>query len=109
MQEKPEKSGELVKSFRTRAGLTIEKTAGLADITERYLYRIENEGKIPSFEVACKLVEVLSIPGDSVFYPQKAVHDPDVEEITHMLYCYDKRSLKIVKAVLRAVLEDSQE
>ena len=109
MQEKPEKSGELVKSFRTRAGLTIEKAAGLADITERYLYRIENEGKIPSFEVVCKLVETLSIPGDFVFYPQKALHDPDVEEITRMLYRCDKRSLKIVKAVLRAILDDPRE
>lgn len=109
MQEKPEKFGELVKSFRTRASLTIEKAAGLADITERYLYRIENEGKIPSFEVVCKLVEILSIPGDSVFYPQKTVHDPDVEEITHMLYRCDKRSLKIVKSVLRAILDDPRE
>ena len=109
MQEKPEKFGELVKSFRTRASLTIEKAAGLADITERYLYRIENEGKIPSFEVVCKLVETLSIPGDFVFYPQKALHDPDVEEITRMLYRCDKRSLKIVKAVLRAILDDPRE
>lgn len=109
MQEKPEKFGELVKSFCARTSLTIDEVAARADITSRYLYRIENEGKIPAFEVMSKLVRVLSIPGDYVFYSQKAVHDPDVEEITHMLYRCDKRSLKIVKAVLRAILDDQQE
>ena len=43
MQDNPEKFSEIVKHFRTRAGLTVEKVAEQADITERYLYRIENE------------------------------------------------------------------
>ena len=106
MQDNPEKFSDLVKHFRARAGLTVEKVAEQANITDRYLYRIENEDKKPSFDVLGRLVRALSIPGDYVFYSKEKVsHDPDVEEIVHMLYRCDKRSLKIVKAVLRAILD----
>lgn len=107
MQDKPEKFSDVIKDFRARANLTVEKVAEQADITERYLYRIENEDKTPSFDVLGRLVRTLSIPGDYIFYPKEKVsHDPDVQEIVHMLYQCDNHSLKIVKAVLRAILED---
>lgn len=106
MQDNPEKFSDIVKHFRARTGLTVEKVAEQANITERYLYRIENEDKTPSFDVLGRLVRVLSIPGDYIFYSKEKVsHDPDVEEIVHMLYRCDKRSLTIVKAVLRAILD----
>ena len=74
MQDNPEKFSEIVKHFRTRAGLTVEKVAEQADITERYLYRIENEDKTPSFDVLGRLVRTLSIPGDYIFTPKKRCH-----------------------------------
>lgn len=40
----PESPGHIVKAARERAGITIEDLAIKADISERYLYRIENEG-----------------------------------------------------------------
>lgn len=104
----PELFGEIAKSARIQAELTIEMVAERADITERYLYRIENEGKKPSFDVLYRLIRVLSIPADSVFYPEKAIRDPEVEEIVHMLYGCDQRSLQIVKATLRAALDSQQ-
>ena len=53
----------------------------------------------------CKIVQTLSIPGDLVFYPRdKDTSNLDVQEIIHMLYQCDERSLKIVKAVLRVIL-----
>lgn len=107
MQDNPERFSDIVKEFRLRADFTVEKVAEQADITERYLYRIENEDKKPSFDVLVRLVRTLSIPGDYIFYPkEKVAHNPDVEEIVHMLYQCDEHSLKIVKAVLRAILED---
>ncbi|WP_295749000.1 helix-turn-helix transcriptional regulator [uncultured Oscillibacter sp.] len=109
VQRYPELFGEIAKAARLRAELTIETVAERADITERYLYRIENEGKRPSFEVLCRLIRVLSIPADSIFYPERAIRDPEVEEIVHMLYGCDKRSIKIVKATLRAALESQQD
>ena len=50
MHNKPETLGCIIKMARENAGITIEALANRVDITERYLYRIENEGKKPSFD-----------------------------------------------------------
>lgn len=107
MQGEPEQFGALEKEFRDRAKLTVDALAGRVGISDRYVYRVENGGQVPSFDIMCKIVQTLSIPGDLVFYPkEKVTSDLDVEEVIHMLYRCDERSLKIVKAVLRAILGD---
>ena len=45
MHNQPETLGSILKASREIAGITIEALAEKAGITERYLYRIENEGK----------------------------------------------------------------
>ena len=104
----PELFGEIAKTARIQAELTIEMVAERADITERCLYRIENEGKKPGFDVLYRLIRVLSIPADSVFYPERAIQNPEVEEIVHTLYSCDDPALQIVRATLRAALESQQ-
>ena len=47
----PETLGDVIKEARQRAERTMEELAISVGITERYLYRIENEGKKPSFDV----------------------------------------------------------
>ena len=71
MHTKPETFGCIIKTARENAGITIETLANRVEITERYLYRIENEGKKPSFNVLHKLVRELNISADSIFYPEK--------------------------------------
>lgn len=105
VQRYPEVLGDIVKATRVRAGLTIEAVAERVDITDRYLYRIENDGQKPSFDVLCRLIRVLSIPSDLIFYPEQTTRAPEIEEIVRMLYTCDERSLKIVKATLKAALE----
>lgn len=51
MHNQPETLGCIIKAARENTGITIEALANKVDITERYLYRIENEGKKPSFDV----------------------------------------------------------
>lgn len=44
MHNQPETLGSILKAAREKSGITIEALAERAEITERYLYRIENEG-----------------------------------------------------------------
>ena len=85
----------------------METLAERVDITERYLYRIENEGKKPSFDVLYKLIRELSMSADSIFYPEKPSKDSEIEDLVRMLYSCDERSLEIIKATVKAAL-DSQ-
>ncbi len=101
----PDTLGVTVKSARKNADMTIEELAERIDVTERYLYRIENEGKKPSFEVLYKLVRELSIPSDLIFYPEKPSKDFEIENLLRMLYNCDEQSLEVVKATAKALID----
>lgn len=104
MQKRPETLGEIIKTARDKSGLTVEELTARVEISERYLYRIENEGKVPKFEVLKKLVRELAIDANSIFYPEKPSKDSEVEDLVRMLYNCDDRSMKIVKATAKAAL-----
>ena len=105
MHNQPETLGSILKAAREKAGNTIEALAEGAGITERYLYRIENEGKKPSFDVLYKLIRELSISADSIFYPEKPSKDSEIENLLRMLSACDARSLEVVKATVKALID----
>ena len=105
MHKEPETLGEILKTARMRADITMETLAERVDITERYLYRMENEGKKPSFDVLYKLIRELAIPADSIFYPEKPSKDSEIENLVRMLYGCNERSMEIIKATVKATLE----
>ena len=109
MHNQPETLGSILKAAREKAGITIEALAERAEITERYLSRIENEGKKPSFDVLYKLIRELSISADSIFYPEKPSKDSEVENLLRMLSACDERSLKVVKATVKALIYTAPE
>ena len=96
---------EPIKEARQRAERTMEELAISVGITERYLYRIENEGKKPSFDVLYKLIRELSITSDSIFYPEKPTKDSEIENLIRLLYNCDERSLEVIKATAKALIE----
>ncbi len=96
--------GQVIKKARKQHNLTIEALADIIGVSERYLYRIENEGKKPSFDVLYSLVRTLSISSDSIFYPEKPSKESEIEDLVRMLYNCNERDLEIVKAVVKAIL-----
>ncbi len=105
MHSNPVTVNDVIKAARQSADITVEKLAEKTGITERYLYRIENEGKKPSYDVLNKLVHALNISPDLVFDPAKPSKDSEVESLARMLYNCDERSLAIIKATVKAALE----
>lgn len=105
MQNKPESLGDIIKTARQKAGFTIEALASRIQVSERYLYRLENEGKKPSYNVLYKLIRELSILPDLIFYPEKPSKDSEIEDLIRMLYNCDDRSMQIIKATVKAALE----
>lgn len=101
----PETLGDVIKEARQKSGLTMEELAFRVDITTRYLYRIENEGKKPSYDVLYRLIRELSITPDSIFYPERSTKDSEVENLIRRLYNCDERSLEVIKATALALIE----
>lgn len=108
MQKQPETLGEIIKVAREKSDLTVEELTTRIGISERYLYRIENEGKVPKFEVLKKLVRELAIDANAIFYPEKPSKDSEIGDLVCMLYNCDDRSLKIIRATVKAALEGQQ-
>lgn len=109
MRKKPECLGNIIKAAREKTDITIENLAYKVGITERYLYRIENEEKKPSFDVLYKLIRELSISPDLIFYPEKPSKDSEVENLLRMLSDCDERSLEVVKATVKALIDTAPE
>ena len=105
MHKNTETLGQVIKKARKHHNLTIEALAEKIGVSERYLYRIENEGKKPSFDVLYSLVRTLSISSDSIFYPEKPSKESEIEDLVRMLYNCNERDLEIVKAVVKAIKE----
>jgi len=108
VREIPNTLGSIIKTAREKAGITIEALANKVDVTERYLYRIENENKKPSFEVLYKLIRELSISPDTIFYPEKPTKDSEVENLLRQLSDCDDRSLQVIKATAKALIDTVQ-
>ena len=105
MQEKGDTLGDVIKRNRQKQGYTIESLANKIGITERYLYRIENDGKKPSYDVLYALIRELVISPEEIFYPEKPYQDSEIERLLRMLYDCDERSLAVVEATTRALIE----
>ena len=103
----PDVLGDVIKAARQKLGITVEALAEKVGKSERFIYRIENESKRPSYDVLFMLIRELSIDPDSIFYPEKPSKDSEVENLVRMLYNCDERSMSIIKATVKAAL-DSQ-
>ena len=68
------------------------------EISERFIYRIENEGKKNSYEILYKIIRELAIAPDRIFFPEKQAGDSEMETLIRMLYNCDERSIQIIKA-----------
>lgn len=97
--------GEVIKSARQQSNLTMEELADRLQVSPRYLYRIENENRKPSYELLFALIRELSISPDLIFYPEKRTKDSELESLMRRLYNCDERSLEVIKATATALLE----
>lgn len=97
--------GPTIKKARLGANLTQDELAERIGVTGRYVMALENEGKQPSFEVLCKLILVLNIPADNIFYPENKHTENEKEQLIRLLARCDERDLKIITATAKAVLE----
>lgn len=105
VHNQPDTFGNVIKSAREKAGITVEALAEKIGITERYLYRIENEGKKPRYDVLYKLIRELSIDPNEIFYPEKQSEDSEIGHLLRTLAECDNRALQVVKATIQALID----
>lgn len=103
MHTKPESLGDIIKYYRERSDYTVEELANKIGITERYLYRIENEGKIPSYNILYRIIRYLSISPDIIFYPEKRNNNLSKTSIFQLLSECNEHEISIVEYFIKCI------
>lgn len=108
MHNKHDNFSVIIKNARLQSEFTMEELAEKLGVTERYLYRIENENKKPSYDVLYNLIRVLSISPDLIFYPEKNSETSEIDTLIRTLCNCDQRLLPVVRATITALIEASK-
>ena len=107
MHTNPETLGDIIKYYREKSNYTVESLSNIVGISERYLYRIENENKKPSFEVLYKLVRALSISSDMIFYPEMMKKNIKLDRLYHMLLKCNDKDIGYIEIIIAAMLSNA--
>lgn len=102
-----DKLGEILKRERNAAGLTREIVAERAGIGLRHLAAIENEKRMPSAEVMCRLVRAIGISADLIVYPDiipsESEDAREISRLIRLIRICDNRARRAVRAMLEVL------
>ncbi len=97
--------GQIIKKARQAAELTQDELAERVGITARYIMAIENESKQPSLDVLCKIIRILRIPADNIFFPENKHTEEETEQIIRMIPLCNERDQKIIMSIVKTMLD----
>lgn len=97
--------GKVIKAARLDAHMTIEELADLIQVSSRYVAKIENEGNVLSYPVLKRLIRLLGIDANELFYEDYQIQNYNMSYIIHKLLDCDEHDLEVVKATLTALLK----
>ena len=84
------KIGELIRNYRMKNNLTQEKLAELIGVSSGSIGQIERDETYPKLDNLAKLVDILNIDGNAVFYYNKRYHNENELLKNEILLCLDK-------------------
>lgn len=97
--------GPLIKRARISLKMTQEELAERINVSSRYIMAIENEGKLPSFEVFFQLIRTLGISSDTIIYPESASVPDEYEHFLHMYQTLSDRDKQILYCIMQKMHE----
>jgi transcriptional regulator with XRE-family HTH domain len=103
--------GEILKRERLKAGYTREEIAERAGIGVRHLAAIENEQRMPSAEVLCRLIRAIGISADLIVYPETIPSEPEdaheTAQLIRLIRICNQRARRAAKAMLEVLCYSS--
>jgi len=100
------KLGNAIRKARIEKNISQEALAEIVGITPTHLKHIESEHRKPSIEVLFKLAETLNISLDSILFESESENEALNKKISLLLNKCSQKQLKIVQALLEAMLEE---
>ena len=101
--------GRVFRSAREAKGLTQAALAELASVALRTIIAIENDQRYPTYEVFYKIIRVLDISADHIFWPEKVKYPPEQEQVIHELFDCPEWEQSVIINTVRTLVRSFRE
>lgn len=92
--------GRVLRAGREAKGMTQAALAEKTHTALRTIIAIENDQRYPTYEVFYKIIHVLDISADQVFWPENVTYKPEQEQmIREFLACSEWEQEVVVKTM----------
>jgi Predicted transcriptional regulators len=98
--------GTAIRSARLNQHYTHEMLAELVGITPTHLKHIESEHRKPSIDLLYRLVQVLNLSLDTLFFPDR--EDDDFRKTERLMRQCSDSHLRILYATIEAMLQEDK-
>lgn len=98
--------GTAIRKARMEKHLSQEELAERVGITPTHLKHIESEHRKPSVDVLYRIVRVVNLSLDDLFFPEENSGLAAFEKAERLLRQCDAKQLRVVYAAMEAMMED---
>jgi transcriptional regulator with XRE-family HTH domain len=102
------KLGGAIKAARIGKKLTRDQLAEKVDTGSRHLMGVENKNKTPGFDLLFRLIRVLEIPAEKIFYPETDIEHSEAEQLVRMIYRCDNKEIRAITALVESLLSEKE-
>jgi transcriptional regulator with XRE-family HTH domain len=85
MHEEVNKIGRLLRAAREAKGMTQAALSKATDLATRTIMDIENDKHYPTYEVFYKILHVLDLSADHIFWPERVPYSMEREQLIRAL------------------------
>jgi DNA-binding XRE family transcriptional regulator len=89
------KMGGIIKAAREAKGMTQAAFSQKVGIVPRTIMDIENDKRHPTYEVFFKILRVLELSADQIFWPEKMQYTPEQEQLIRAVSSCSERDKAI--------------
>jgi len=94
-----------MKAARLDKNLTQRQLAERLSITPHYLMSIENKKQIPSSDLLFKIIRVLDISANAIFYPEQGYDCELVNRLHILLSKFEESDIEIIITILETLIQ----
>lgn len=112
MHKVTEKLPAIIKRAHQASGMTKAELAERLEISTRHLDRIESGENKPSLNLLGRIVRVLSIPPEIIFYDlasSGSVEEEELNQIISLVKQCGENNLKLLHAIVSAFIDNTSE
>lgn len=112
MQDDMISIGSILRAARDSKEMTQAALAEATGVDPRTVMDIENDKRFPTYEVFYKIIRILNISADQIFWPDRAKATPEQEQlINEFLECSEWEQaiiMKTMRMLMRALREENK-